>query len=104
MCSEGWNFIRGHLIDYSLGDFAYYNNLSTAGDLDLSGILTVTLRADGTYVGAHFTSLRLTAAGQPMVDSSQASATFVNLLSSADFTGAAAIIHPDGLISQPPNS
>jgi poly-gamma-glutamate capsule biosynthesis protein CapA/YwtB (metallophosphatase superfamily) len=98
---RGLQFYHGHLIDYSLGDFANYNNFSTVGDLDLSGILTVTLRADGTYLGAHFTSLLLTAKGQPMIDASQASATFVNRLSSADFTGTAAIIQPDTLINPP---
>jgi hypothetical protein len=101
---RGSEFYHGHLIDYSLGDFANYNNFSTAGDLDLSGILTVTLRADGSYVGAHFTSLLLSATGQPMIDSSQAAATFVNQLSSADFGSAAAIIQPDGLINPPPDS
>ena len=32
---------EGHLIDYSLGDFAGYQNFATSGDLGLSGILTV---------------------------------------------------------------
>ena len=101
---RGLQFYHGHLIAYSLGDFANYNNFSMAGDLDLSGILTVTLHADGTYVGAHFTSLLLRATGQPMIDTSQASATFVNQLSSADFTSDAAIIQSDGQINPPPNT
>ncbi len=101
---RGLQFYHGHLIAYSLGDFANYNNFSMAGDLDLSGILTVTLHADGTYVGAHFTSLLLRATGQPMIDTSQASATFVNQLSSADFTSDAAIIQSNGQINPPPNT
>jgi len=101
---RGMEFYHGHLIDYSLGDFANYDNFSAAGDLDLSGILTVTLRADGNYVGAHFTSLLLSATGQPMIDSSHSAATFVNQLSSSDFGSAAAIIAPDELINPSPNS
>ena len=101
---RGLQFYHGHLIAYSLGDFANYDNFSMAGDLDLSGILTVTLHADGTYVGAHFTSLLLRGTGQPMIDTSQASATFVNQLSSADFTSDAAIIQSNGQINPPPNT
>ena len=98
---RGVEFYNGHLIVYSLGDFANYNNFSTAGNLDLSAILTVTLAADGTYVSAHFTSLLLSGTGQPSVDSSGASATFVNQLSTADFGAAAAIIQPGGQINPP---
>ena len=101
---RGTEFYRGHLIDYSLGDFANYQNFSTAGDLDLSAILTVTLHADGTYVGAHFTSLLLNGTGQPTVDASHASASFVNQLSTSDFANAAALIQPDGVIEAPPNT
>jgi poly-gamma-glutamate capsule biosynthesis protein CapA/YwtB (metallophosphatase superfamily) len=101
---RGMEFYRGHLIAYSLGDFANYNDFSTAGDLDLSGILTVTLRADGTYVSAHFTSVLLTGTGQPTIDASHASATFVNQLSTADFASSAALIQPDGQINALPNT
>jgi hypothetical protein len=96
---RGMEFYHGHLIAYSLGDFASYHDFSTAGDLDLSAILTVTLAADGTYVSAHFTSLTLSGTGQPAVDPSGASATFVNQLSSDDFTTTAAIIAPGGQIT-----
>lgn len=98
---RGMEFYHGHLIAYSLGDFANYHDFSTAGDLHLSAILTVTLAAAGTYVSAHFTSLTLSGTGQPAVDPSGASATFVNQLSSDDFKTAAAIIQPDGQITAP---
>jgi hypothetical protein len=99
---RGMEFYNGHLIAYSLGDFAGYGNFSTAGDLDLSAILTVTLGANGNYVSGHFTSLLLDGSGQPRVDPSGTSATFVNQLSSTDFSAAAAIVGPNGQINPHP--
>jgi poly-gamma-glutamate capsule biosynthesis protein CapA/YwtB (metallophosphatase superfamily) len=98
---RGMEFYHGHLIAYSMGDFASYNDFSTAGDLHLSAILTVTLAADGTYVGAHFTSLTLRGTDQPAIDPSGAAATFVNQLSSDDFSTMAAVIQPNGQITAP---
>jgi poly-gamma-glutamate capsule biosynthesis protein CapA/YwtB (metallophosphatase superfamily) len=95
---RGMEFYRGHLIDYSLGDFANYDAFSIAGDLDLSAILHVTLSDTGSFVSAHFTSVVLRGRGQAFVDPTSASATFVNGLSREDFGSAAAIITPDGAI------
>jgi Bacterial capsule synthesis protein PGA_cap len=98
---RGMEWYRGHLIAYSLGDFANYYDFSSAGDLALSGILRVTLRADGAFVRGRFTSLTLSASGQPAPDGSGASAAFVNQLSRGDFGPSAAIIAPDGALSPP---
>ena len=40
---RGMEFYHGHLIDYSLGNFAGYHALNTGGVLGISGILRVTL-------------------------------------------------------------
>jgi hypothetical protein len=98
---RGMQYYNGHLIAYSLGDFACYRNFSTSGALDLSGILRVTLSASGAMVGAHFTSLALSSVGQPALDPTDASARFVNQLSTADFGPAAAIIQPSGDLTLP---
>ena len=51
---RGLEFYKGHLIAYSLGNFAGYKSLSTQGNSGLSGILKVTLRRDGSFVsGQH---------------------------------------------------
>ena len=42
---RGMQFYQGHLIAYSLGNFAGYGNFATGGDLDISVILHVTLSA-----------------------------------------------------------
>ena len=92
-------FYRGHLIAYSLGDFANYYDFGGGGDLALSGILHVTINAAGGFVSARFTSLLLTPAGQPHVDPHAAAAAFVNQLSREDFGAAAARIGARGAIA-----
>jgi hypothetical protein len=95
---RGMQFYEGHLIAYSLGNFAGYRNFATEGDLDLSGILHLRLSATGTFQKASWTSLVLNADGQPAVDASGASAKFVNGLSNSDFGSSAAVIRSDGSI------
>ncbi len=101
---RGMEYYDGHLIAYSLGNFAGYQNFSTEGTLDLSGILTVTLTAQGTLTAGHFTSLRLSGVGEPAIDSSDAAASFVNQLSTEDFGPAAATILPSGQLALPTTS
>ena len=98
---RGMEYYKGDLIAYSLGNFAGYQNFSTSGTLDLSGVLTVTLSDTGDLTAARFTSLVLSVVGQPSVDASNAAATFVNQLSSADFGATAAAILPSGQIALP---
>ena len=98
---RGMQWYRGHLIAYSLGDFANYEDFSASGTLALSAILHVTLNATGAFVGAHFTSVRLTPSGQPFVDPTKASAIFVNQLSRQDFAGQAALIEGNGALAPP---
>jgi len=96
---RGLEWYRGHLIDYSLGDFVNYYDFSSAGLSGLSAVLHVTLNATGGFVSAHFTSLVLAASGAASVDHTQAAAREVNALSQEDFASSAALIAPDGSIS-----
>ena len=98
---RGMQEYNGHLIDYSLGNFAGYQNFATGGDLGLSGILTVTLDSNGSLSSGRFTSLILSSVGEPAVDPSNAAAQFVNQLSSADFGSTAVSIGPLGQLSIP---
>lgn len=99
---RGLEWYHGKLIAYSLGNFAGYQNFGGGGTLSLSGILRVTLNADGSYGAGRFVSVSLSGVNQPFVDSSGASASLVNQVSSADFGAAAASIAGDGSISGPP--
>jgi hypothetical protein len=95
---RGMEYYRGHLIAYSLGDFAGYHNFATTGTLALSGILRVSLAADGRAVEARFTSTLLNSSGRPSVDPRAAAAALVNQLSATDFGASAAIVDSAGNI------
>ncbi len=98
---RGLQWYRGHLIDYSLGDFTNYYDFATIGDLRLSAILHVVLGADGRFHSGRFTSLVLSPSGQATLDPTGGAATFVNQLSRQDFGASAALIGPAGVISPP---
>ena len=92
---------RGHLIAYSLGDFANYDNIAAQGVLRLSAILHVTLSSTGSFLSGHFTSVVLSPSGQPSVDPTDGAAAFVNGLSVADFGANAARISANGAVVAP---
>jgi len=93
---RGMQFYRGHLIAYSLGNFAGYGNFATAGDLDLSVILHVTLSASGRFEGARIDPIRFTATGRPVPGGG--GIAFTARLSAQDFGSSAARILPSGII------
>jgi Bacterial capsule synthesis protein PGA_cap len=96
---RGMEAYHGHLINYSLGDFANFHNFATSGNLALSAILKVTLTTSGSFVSGIFHSVLLDSTGVPRIDPSHQAATFVNLLSNQDFGTSAVVIQPNGNIS-----
>jgi hypothetical protein len=98
---RGMEWYRGHLIAYSLGDFANYYDFSAGGTLALSAVLHVTLSSTGSYVWGWLTPVRLSPSGQPFVDPTRASVAFINTLSKQDFGAAGVVIKPDGAIAPP---
>jgi poly-gamma-glutamate capsule biosynthesis protein CapA/YwtB (metallophosphatase superfamily) len=98
---RGMEWYRGHLIAYSLGDFANYYDFASYGTLRLSAILHVTLSSSGSFLSGHFTSVVLSPSGQPSVDPTDAAAALVNQLSVADFAASAARVAPNGTVVVP---
>jgi len=96
---RGMQFYKGHLIAYSLGNFAGYGNFATDGDLDLSVILHVTLSAAGRFESARIYPIQFTSTGRPVLGGGAVS--FVARLSSSDFGASAARIGQSGVISAP---
>jgi hypothetical protein len=96
---RGMQFYRGHLIAYSLGNFAGYGNFGAGGNLSLSAILHVTLSASGQFEQARMYPLQLSSQGQP-IPGSDATA-FVAQLSRSDFGSTAARISAAGTIESP---
>jgi poly-gamma-glutamate capsule biosynthesis protein CapA/YwtB (metallophosphatase superfamily) len=96
---RGLQFYRGHLIAYSLGNFAGYNNFGMTGDLGLSAILHVTLSPAGQFVRARIYPVQFTGQGQPVPGGG--SVAFMARLSEQDFGPTAARILPSGAIQAP---
>jgi poly-gamma-glutamate capsule biosynthesis protein CapA/YwtB (metallophosphatase superfamily) len=95
---RGLQFYHGHLIAYSLGNFAGYHNFAIEGDLTMSAILRVTLSSSGRFEKARLYPVELSGAGRPVPGGGAIS--FVAGLSSADFGASAARIGPSGVIKQ----
>ncbi|HXL96540.1 MAG TPA: CapA family protein [Streptosporangiaceae bacterium] len=96
---RGMQFYKGHLIAYSLGNFAGYGNFATDGDLDMSVILHVTLSATGRFESARIYPIQFTGTGRPVPGG--AAIAFTARLGSADFGSTAARILPSGIIKAP---
>jgi hypothetical protein len=96
---RGMQFYKGHLIAYSLGNFAGYGNFATDGDLDLGVILHVTLSPAGRFQSARIYPIQFTSTGRPVPGGG--GIAFTSRLGSADFGSSAARILPSGVIKAP---
>jgi poly-gamma-glutamate capsule biosynthesis protein CapA/YwtB (metallophosphatase superfamily) len=96
---RGMQFYHGHLIAYSLGNFAGYHNFAIAGDLTMSAILRVTLSSSGRFEQGRLYPVQLAGAGRPVPGGDAVS--FVARLSVADFGASAARIRSSGVIRWP---
>ena len=75
----------GHLVAYSLGNFAGWHNFGLGGNLSLSGLLTVRIDGAGRIRGGRWLSLSVDPPGVPAVDPTNTSAHLVRSLSAGDF-------------------
>jgi poly-gamma-glutamate capsule biosynthesis protein CapA/YwtB (metallophosphatase superfamily) len=96
---RGMQFYEGHLIAYSLGNFASYGDFATEGDLDMSVNLHVTLSSTGQFRSARLFPIQFVGQGQPVPGGGAVS--FVSELSSDDFGASAAHISSSGVITAP---
>jgi len=94
-------FYKGHLIAYSLGNFAGYHALGYTGVVGVTGILKVTLRKDGSYVSGTLVPTHMVAPGSPRMDPQHQAISMVSGLSKSDFPTTGAQIATDGTITPP---
>src|SRR5215472_5977736 len=96
---RGFQWYRGHLIAYSLGNFSGYNTFGLDSYTSVSAILHVTLNASGKFVRGSITPLRLVSPGVPERDPDRTAVSYVNSLSLEDFSGNGAVqLSADGRI------
>ncbi|MFI1760845.1 CapA family protein [Streptomyces sp. NPDC020800] len=96
---RGMEFYKGRLIAYSLGNFSGYKVLGIGGTLSTSGVLHVSLRADGTYVSGHLYPTRIVPPGTP--EPGGEAIDLVSGVSEEDFGSHAAHLSADGTIQRP---
>lgn len=89
---RGIEIYRDRLIAYSLGNLGGYRNFAGGGTLSLSGILRTTLDADGTFLTARLSSLRLDATDVPHPDPQHGAAKLVTDVSRSDFGARGAVV------------
>jgi poly-gamma-glutamate capsule biosynthesis protein CapA/YwtB (metallophosphatase superfamily) len=94
-------FYKGHLIAYSLGNFAGYHALGYTGVVGITGILKVTLRKDGSYVSGTLVPTHMVAPGSPRMDPQHQAISMVSGLTKSDFPKTGAQIGTDGTITPP---
>lgn len=94
-------FYKGHLIAYSLGNFAGYHALGYTGVVGVTGILKVTLRKDGSYVSGALVPTHMVAPGSPRMDPQHQAISMVSGLTKSDFPKTGAQIATDGTITPP---
>ncbi len=82
---RGMERYRDGLIAYSLGNFAGWDNFSTAGSLGISALLGVDVSGSGRPVGGRVIPLRLVEPGVPTPDPDRTAITTMNALSEQDF-------------------
>jgi len=96
---RGMELYKGHLINYSLGNFCTYGWFQLAGETALTGIVEVKLGPDGKFVSGKFHSGRQEGRGIPRLDPTGEAIRVVRNLSETDFGPNAPKIADDGTIS-----
>jgi hypothetical protein len=98
---RGMEWYEEHLIAYSLGNFGGYGVFSLAGVLSVSGILHVTLRADGSWVRGELVATQLVGEGVPALDPAERAHELVRARSREDFGRRAVRITRVGALRPP---
>ncbi len=90
---------QGHLIAYSLGNFATYGRFSLGGPLGIAVILEVELGADGRFIKGKLLPTKQEGQGIPSPDPTGKGIALVKQLTAADFPKTGVVIHDDGVIT-----
>jgi hypothetical protein len=99
---RGMEFHKGRLIAYSLGNFAGGGNmLSNAGRLGWGGVLKVSLKPDGTWVGGELIATYMNGIGKPTMDPQDRAVGLTKEVTGLDFPETGARFTDSGKITPP---
>jgi hypothetical protein len=91
----------GHLIAYSLGNFATYGSFNLTAENGISLILEVRLASDGSFLGGQVYPVKQEKPGGPHLDPDLAILPVLRSLSAADFPSTHVDVGPLGELSAP---
>jgi len=95
---RGLEVVDGHLVAYSLGNFATWREFNLSGPLGMAPILDVVIDKDGKFVEGAILSTLQTGNGGPKPDDARNAAKLMRSLSEADFPNTAPAFLDDGTI------
>jgi len=98
---RGLELIDGHLVAYSLGNFATYGRFSLGGHLSTSLVLEAVLDHEGKLVRGQILPVRLEGEGVPAPDAENTAIDLLRSLSTEDFGERAPVIAQDGTFAPP---
>lgn len=98
---RGMEMYKGHLIAYSLGNFATYGHINVQGVNGLTLVLSVRLDKDGRCLGGKIYSVYQEYPGGPRVDPKAQVLGVIRALSQNDFEKTAVKLGEDGSIDVP---
>jgi hypothetical protein len=96
---RGMELYKGHLIAYSLGNFATYGPFNLNGPSGIAMILEINLANDGTFTGGRVYPTKQIKPGGPHLDPSNAIIPVVRQLSIDDFGDNAVQVDSDGILT-----
>ncbi|MEZ4317331.1 MAG: CapA family protein [Myxococcota bacterium] len=99
---RGMELVDGHLVAYSLGNFATYGRFNLSGHLSTSLVLEATLDHEGRLVSGRILPIRLEGEGIPMPDAEHTAVDLIRSLSDEDFGARAPVIAKDGTFAPRP--
>jgi len=98
---RGMELYKGHLIAYSLGNFATYGRFDLSGPLGVSAVLEVTLDGQGLFAGGQLFATKQEGKGVPVPDASGRGIAMVKDLTAKDFPKTGVVVGDDGKLTAP---
>jgi poly-gamma-glutamate capsule biosynthesis protein CapA/YwtB (metallophosphatase superfamily) len=98
---RGMEVYKGHLIAYSLGNFATYGHINLKGVNGLTLVLTARLGEGGKFLGGKIVPVYQEYPGGPHLDTKARIFDVIRSLSSVDFGSTSISVAPDGTITVP---
>lgn len=99
---RGIELYKGHLIAYSLGNFATYGAMKLGGATRVAGVLEFGLAQDGTFVSGSVVPVKQPGRGGPRLDRQARVLPLLRHLTDEDFPETGVLIARDGTLSARP--